>query len=48
MTLAEATRIYQANLEAHRIDPDDEVVYKELLNAKIDMETLWLENSFKK
>lgn len=35
--IVEATRIYQAALEAHRVDPDDEIVWKELCNAGADL-----------
>jgi hypothetical protein len=45
MSIVEANRQYQALLEAHRIDPDDEMVWQELQMAKAALERLWLEHA---
>jgi hypothetical protein len=42
MDITEAQRVYQMNLEAHRVDPDDELVYDHLLKAKAELEVAWL------
>ena len=42
MEMLEASRQYQDLLEAHRIDPDDEVTWEELQKAKETLEVAWL------
>lgn len=37
------TEAYQALLEGHRRDPDDDELYEDLQKAKAAMETAWLE-----
>jgi hypothetical protein len=36
------TQAYQALLEGHRADPDDELLYQDMLKAKAAMEVAWL------
>jgi hypothetical protein len=42
MNLAAETQAYQALLEGHRADPDNEDLYTDLLKAKAAMEVAWL------
>lgn len=42
MTLAEATEAYQAYLEGHRRDLDDEELWEDLCRARAVMEAEWL------
>jgi hypothetical protein len=37
------TQAYQALLEGHRADPDDELLYQDMLKAKAAMEIAWLQ-----
>ncbi len=43
MTLAEATEIHQAYLELHRLAPDDDELYEDLVKARAALEVAWLE-----
>lgn len=43
MTLSEATEAYQAQLEGHRLDPDCEELWEDLLRARRALEIAWLE-----
>lgn len=45
MTLADEIEAYQALLEGHRLDPDNEDLYADMLKAKAAMETAWLEQA---
>ena len=36
------TQAYQTLLEGHRADPDDELLYQDMLKAKAAMEVAWL------
>ena len=38
------TEAYQAYLEGHRADPDDEQIYQDMLKAKAAMEVAWLKH----
>jgi hypothetical protein len=40
--LAAATEAYQALLEGHRRDPDDELLWEDLEKARTAMEVAWL------
>ena len=42
LNLATETQAYQALLEGHRADPDNEDLYTDLLKAKAAMEIAWL------
>jgi hypothetical protein len=42
LNLADETQAYQALLEGHRMDPDNEDLYLDLLKAKAAMEVAWL------
>jgi hypothetical protein len=37
------TQAYQTLLEGHRADPDDELLYQDMLKAKAAMEVAWLQ-----
>jgi hypothetical protein len=41
--LAHEIQAYQALLEGHRADPDDELLYQDMLKAKATMEIAWLQ-----
>ena len=41
--LALEIQAYQALLEGHRADPDDELLYQDMLKAKAAMEIAWLQ-----
>jgi hypothetical protein len=41
--LSMETQAYQALLEGHRADPDDELLYQDMLKAKATMEIAWLQ-----
>jgi hypothetical protein len=41
--LASEIEAYQALLEGHRADPDDELLYQDMLKAKATMEIAWLQ-----
>jgi hypothetical protein len=41
--LAMEIQAYQALLEGHRADPDDELLYQDMLKAKATMEIAWLQ-----
>jgi hypothetical protein len=43
--LAAETEAYQALLEGHRANPDDEDLYRDMLKARGAMEIAWLENA---
>jgi hypothetical protein len=43
--LAAATEAFQALLEGHRHDPDNEDLFEDLLKARAEMETAWLEHT---
>jgi hypothetical protein len=43
--LASATEAFQALLEGHRHDPDNEDLFEDLLKARAEMETAWLEHT---
>ena len=43
LNLATETQAYQALLEGHRADPDNEDLYTDLLKAKAAMEIAWLQ-----
>jgi hypothetical protein len=43
LNLATETQAYQALLEGHRADPDNEDLYTDLQKAKATMEIAWLE-----
>ena len=43
--LALETQAYQALLEGHRAEPDDELIYQDMLKAKAAMEVAWLQAS---
>ena len=45
MNLADETQAYQALLEGHRMDPDDEEVWEDLQKARRAMEVAWLEET---
>jgi hypothetical protein len=42
--LAAETEAYQALLEGHRANPDNEDLYRDMLKARGAMEIAWLEN----
>jgi hypothetical protein len=42
MTLADATVAFQAYLEGHRRDPDDEELFEDLCRARAVLEVAWL------
>jgi len=42
MDLAIETQAYQAYLEGHRANPDDEDLYSDLQKARAAMEVAWL------
>ena len=44
MNLTEATRHFQAALEAHRVDPENEPVWDELQQARLTVELLWVQH----
>lgn len=46
MILSEAIRQYQVALEAKRVDPLNEYLWEELLDAKKAMEVAWLESRY--
>lgn len=46
--LADETVAYQALLEGHRHDPDDEQLFEDLLKARATMEVAWLEQKVTK
>jgi hypothetical protein len=41
--LAAESEAYQALLEGHRADPDNENLYQDMLKAKAAMEVAWLQ-----
>jgi hypothetical protein len=43
MDLAHETQAYQALLEGHRHDPDNDELYADMLKAKAAMEVAWLQ-----
>jgi hypothetical protein len=43
LDLALEIQAYQALLEGHRADPDDELLYQDMLKARASMEVAWLE-----
>jgi hypothetical protein len=43
LDLALEIQAYQALLEGHRADPDDELLYQDMLKAKAAMEIAWLQ-----
>ena len=43
LNLAAETQAYQALLEGHRMDPDNEDLYVDLLKARAAMEVAWLQ-----
>ena len=43
--LALETQAYQVLLEGHRAQPDDELLYQDMLKAKAAMEVAWLQAS---
>jgi hypothetical protein len=43
--LAHETQAYQVLLEGHRLAPDDELIYQDMLKAKAAMEVAWLQAS---
>ena len=43
--LALETQAYQTLLEGHRAEPDDELIYQDMLKAKAAMEIAWLQAS---
>jgi len=43
LNLAIETQAYQALLEGHRADPDNEDLYTDLQKAKAAMEVAWLQ-----
>jgi hypothetical protein len=43
--LAIETQAYQTLLEGHRLAPDDELIYQDMLKAKAAMEIAWLQAS---
>jgi hypothetical protein len=43
MILSEEISAYQTYLEGHRLDPDNELLYEDMLKAKAHMEIAWLE-----
>jgi hypothetical protein len=43
MDLAAETEAYQVLLEGHRMDPDNEDLYVDMLKAKAAMEVAWLQ-----
>ena len=45
LNLATETQAYQALLEGHRADPDNEDLYTDLLKAKAAMEIAWLQSA---
>ena len=44
-SVGEQTRLYQAALEAERVDPDDEELRAEVERARKAMEVAWLEHT---
>lgn len=45
--MAEETQAYQTLLEGHRNNPDDELIYQDMLKAKAQMEVAWLQQCMK-
>lgn len=45
LDLAAETAAYQTLLEGHRADPDDELIYQDMLKAKAAMEVAWLQRT---
>lgn len=45
MTLQDAVTAYQAYLEGHRADPDNETLYRDLLKARETMVVAWLRHT---
>jgi hypothetical protein len=45
LNLATETQAYQALLEGHRADPDNEDLYTDLVKAKAAMEIAWLQSA---
>jgi hypothetical protein len=45
LNLAAETEAYQALLEGHRMDPENEHLYLDLLKAKAAMEVAWLQSA---
>ena len=43
LNVATETQAYQALLEGHRADPDNEDLYADLLKARAAMEIAWLQ-----
>jgi hypothetical protein len=43
--LALETMAYQTMLEGHRLDPDDDQIYEDMLKARAAMEVAWLQHS---
>jgi hypothetical protein len=41
--LATEVEAYQVLLEGHRLDPDNDEIYQDMLKAKAAMEVAWLE-----
>lgn len=46
--LAQEMEAYQVLLEGHRMDPDNEELYQDMLKAKAALEVAWLERSHQK
>jgi hypothetical protein len=45
LNLAAETQAYQTLLEGHRMDPENEDLYVDLLKAKAAMEVAWLQSA---
>ena len=45
MDLSEATRLYQSLLEVYRTHPESEEVWRELCQAREEMQLAWLEHT---
>lgn len=45
LNLAHETQAYQTLLEGHRHDPDDDLLYQDMLKAKAAMEVAWLQRN---
>jgi hypothetical protein len=47
LNLAAETEAYQVLLEGHRMDPDNEHLYLDLLKARAAMEVAWLQSAIR-
>jgi hypothetical protein len=47
LNLAAETEAYQVLLEGHRMDPENEHLYLDLLKARAAMEVAWLQSAIR-